>query len=120
MEQIVTFETAGLACQAGFDREVEYCYNERGEFCKLNEPYNVNKVSDRCSAPSQSVLSRWLREVKHISLEVAYNCVGKFWVCTYTCDYQGSRWLSNAEYANDFESALEAGLLKALKILLTI
>ena len=120
MEQIVTFEVARLACQAGFDREVRRFYDESGSLQELNAPRNVNIEANVCNAPTQAVLSRWLRETKHISLEVAYNCVGKFWVCTYTCDYTGSRWLSNAEYANDFESALEAGLLKALRILITI
>ena len=81
-EQFVTLETAKLAKQAGFDWECwaywlsDYANGEleqKAPFENRAVPYDYNtgpgaryRKGDMFSAPTQSVLQRWLREVKNI------------------------------------------------------
>lgn len=75
-EQFITSLTANLAKQAGFDWKVG-AYFINGKFYRANfyENYNKHILADykTISAPTQSVLQRWLREVKDVVILVWFN-----------------------------------------------
>ena len=133
-ETLITFETAKLAKEKGFDIPCENFYVEyldddvvdlfnyeeqRGSgFAEL---YRNNKES-KFSAPTQSLLQKWLREVHKIHVDI------KEWELTYWYFYikdgrtspvknirikidEDSKW----EF-DSYEEALEVGLLEGLKL----
>ena len=117
----ITFETAKLAKEKGFPQEpnrrkVPY-YNYKGEFNGdvtdfLRKYLREEDTSDveSVSAPTQSLLSKWLREEHNIHL-IAYkniNIDGYDW-CYITTD-----GITNINSYKTYEEALEAGLQEAL------
>jgi hypothetical protein len=77
-EQLVSFETAQLAKDKGFDWKVRSNYYtkegiDHGKFISLgyfHESTNFNLANDLCSAPTQSLLQNWLREVHNLHIEL--------------------------------------------------
>lgn len=66
-DELVTFETGKLAKEKGFDEFTKSYFNAKGElfnfYAKLaNHTIGVHNL--QCTAPTQSLLQRWLRE-KH-------------------------------------------------------
>ena len=120
----VTFETAKLAKEKGFyqepnRRKVPY-YNYKGEFNgdvtdflrKYLREEDTSEV-ESVSAPTQSLLAKWLREEHNIHL-IAYkniNIDGYDW-CYITTD-----GITNINSYKTYEEALEAGLQAALKLI---
>ena len=121
----VTFETAKLAKEKGFyqepnRRKVPY-YNYKGEFKGDVSDWRIRKyirgedTSDIefVSAPTQSLLAKWLREEHNIHL-IAYkniNIDGYDW-CYITTD-----GITNINSYKTYEEALEIGLQEALKLI---
>ena len=120
----ITFETAKLAKEKGFPQEpnrrkVPY-YNYKGEFNGdvtdfLRKYLREEDTSDveSVSAPTQSLLAKWLREKHNIHL-IAYkniNIDGYDW-CYITTD-----GITNINSYKTYEEALEAGLQEALKLI---
>jgi len=118
-DEIVTFETAKLACQKGFDVECKLIYNTIGQAWPPHYGTMSNSDIDsgaRCTAPTQALLQRWLRE-KH---KIFVYCIPKGFV-------KGSgrkiiRWGNNIsirenKYSSTYEIALESGLKEALKLI---
>ena len=118
----ITFETAKLAKEKGFPQEpnklkIPY-YNYKGEFkgdvkdwlrkyLKKEDTSDVESVS----APTQSLLAKWLREEHNIHL-IAYkniNIDGYDW-CYITTD-----GITNINSYKTYEEAYEIGLQEALK-----
>ena len=122
-EQIVTYETAILAKEKGFPQEpnrlkIPY-YNYKGEFKGDVSDWRVRKyirgedTSDIefVSAPTQSLIAKWLREKHNIHL-IAYkniNIDGYDW-CYITTD-----GITNINSYKTYEEAYEIGLQEALK-----
>ena len=120
----ITFETAKLAKKKGFPQEpnrqkVPY-YNYKGEFNGdvtdfLRKYLRKEDTSDveSVSAPTQSLLAKFLREEHNIHL-IAYkniNIDGYDW-CFITTD-----GITNINSYKTYEEALEAGLQEALKLI---
>ena len=120
----ITFETAKLAKEKGFPQEpnrlkIPY-YNYKGEFkgdvkdwlrkyLKNEDTSDVESVS----APTQSLLAKWLREEHNIHL-IAYkniNIDGYDW-CYITTD-----GITNINSYKTYEEAYEIGLQEALKLI---
>ena len=120
----ITFETAKLAKEKGFPQEpnklkIPY-YNYKGEFkgdvsdwlrkyLKKEDTSDVESVS----APTQSLLAKWLREKHNIHL-IAYkniNIDGYDW-CFITTD-----GITNINSYKTYEEAYEIGLQEALKLI---
>ena len=123
-EQLISFETAKLAKEKGFPQEpnrrkVPY-YNYKGEFNGdvtdfLRKYLREEDTSDveSVSAPTQSLLAKWLREKHNIHL-IAYkniNIDGYDW-CYITTD-----GITNINSYKTYEEALEIGLQEALKLI---
>lgn len=144
-EEFITFETAKLAKEKGFNILQHSYYFEDGEFkenslkgtngyygeeyefnlSEFNENWNdkwlTKKTGDRCfgcskqkgyletfSAPTQSLLQRWLRETHEIDVLVFVEKteLNKY----YLTSFDKQRWLL-------YETALEEGLYEALKLI---
>ena len=120
----VTFETAKLAKEKGFPQEpnklkIPY-YNYKGEFKGdvkdwLRKYLRKEDTSDveSVSAPTQSLLAKWLREKHNIHL-IAYkniNIDGYDW-CYITTD-----GITNINSYKTYEEAYEIGLQEALKLI---
>lgn len=81
-EEIVTYEVAKLAKEKGFDENCSYVYN--------NDRVLLGGKGVRCwhkvefTAPTQSLLQRWLREEKNIHIEIVATACGYFWIADET------------------------------------
>lgn len=66
-EQLVTFDTAKLAKEKGFDSNTRMMYSDDElQGVKLDMHGNANNFIDKYSAPTQSSLQAWLRKEHNI------------------------------------------------------
>ena len=118
-EKLISFETAKLAKEKGFDIETKGFYNngifvntgsEIGQYHSFHNgrpKINDDKI---CSAPTQSLLQKWLREICKINV-----------YCT-PSDFEEGMWYNNIGshnpvFTGTYEEALEVGLQEALKLI---
>ena len=116
-EEICTYEVAKLAKEKGFDVPTHYAYNENCQKAMYMELcLNRNtKDSRSISAPTQSLLQRWLREEKNIDIAIVPLYTGGYSYIVYNIHCRDNRVVNtNAGYAN-FELALEDALKYALE-----
>jgi hypothetical protein len=133
-EEIVTFDTAKLAREKGFNyrcHKFTYLIGEKiydGEY--LNHNKEVKKFISKISIPTQSLLQKWLREkhncyiqisedfykngINHLVQVLFYDKKGSNGY-DYICDKKSTgMWGDNHEFPT-YEEALEFGLQKALE-----
>ena len=118
-EGIISFETAKLAKEKGFqEEELHYYFNEE----LLQHPnrlyYNFNQDNpplNQFSAPYQSFLQKWLREGHkiHITLQ---NKPFTFGFDYYIIDLNTENCVGRGDSIS-YEEALEKGLLESLKLI---
>ena len=133
-EEYISFETAKLAKEKGFNEPCRHYYlngakevnNETIMIYDLPYPYNSTD-KNYFAAPTQSLLARWLREKHKLFIEVTVDFIRliregdstKY----YPIYYYKIVNLKNADYTNNkeefrfYEEAMEAGLQEALKLL---
>lgn len=122
-ESYVSLETARMLKEAGFDWECRKCYD--GEVMFDMEPDEIRKQCPQHSkqdipAPTLEVAQRWLREVKSIFISISsglkehmvYDCKIVDWRRGYNENYYMD------ETFNTCEEAQEAGIKKALELIL--
>ena len=123
-EQFVSFDTAKLLKEAGFDVPCTSQYTEGKCIWNVGYPYNFNQDEFGYSRPTQALAARWLREVHHLNVYACFD---------YVCFDDGERkWFFMRENTmiNDYtsvycsiisydsyEQALEAGLQEAIKLI---
>jgi len=133
-ETLITLDTAKLAKEKGFKELVMVMYERAGrkrEYPNINN--KINKGRDWYSAPTQSLLQKWLREMHKIDVTIT-------WAMEYYVDiydlrngargchvFKGAFQLNKGDKVNykertigDFnvwEDALEVGLQEALKLI---
>tara|TARA_R110000796_G_scaffold118353_4_gene231976 strand:- start:1261 stop:1728 length:468 start_codon:yes stop_codon:yes gene_type:complete len=78
-DELITFETARLAKEKGFDWECRFLYHselnwEEGK----GVDYNWNSF-DSFSAPTQTLLQRFIRETRGVHIEIHRNASGYYW-----------------------------------------
>jgi hypothetical protein len=152
-EQLISFKTAKLVKEKGFDIGVNQSYvlykesydydddpNHRESYkvndIEINSHYHVNnykgidlsnELYEAYSAPTQSLLQKWLREVHNI--DVFINRDGMFKKESYCIfihdnikDISRLRPLDNDVFSgySTYEEALEVGLQEALKLIETV
>jgi len=126
-EYYISLEIAKLLKETGFNWECEYAYmpsTEMGNvpFKHLYNRTNYNELHyEVYSAPTLDVTQRWLREVKNMSVEISFEKPGK-WSCSVILDTNKgisfeNFWREEFDY-DIYEEAQEAGIKKALKIIL--
>ena len=118
-EQLITFETAKLAKEKGFDLTSDKGYYKHGsekDFSHLllwrdsepNEP-------EFGYAPTQSILQKWLREVhNHIVFVRPYSTRGDYVINCYRAVIYKSKKYEEFSIKETWEEALEEGLKIAL------
>jgi hypothetical protein len=129
-EQLVEFETAKLAKEVGFN---EFCYSlYQDEQCLLKDCFEYNPsfkyynseyksssdnpewfLANACSAPTQSLLQKWLREIHGIEVFTKSEYKDTKKIGFY---YGGDLEYSKPTYKT-YEEALEKGLIEALKLI---
>ena len=124
-EQLISFETAELAKEKGFDFKVykeEKIYDKLGYLLKPEDEVFPNV--EHFPAPTQSLLQKWLREVHNINVFI--NRDGMFRKESYCIfihdnikDISRLRPLDNDVFSgySTYEEALEVGLQEALKLI---
>jgi len=119
-EQLVSFDTAILAKEKGFDIPTRLCYSENDKY-GLALPYNAGNNLYRndgeyYSAPTQSLLQRWLREKCDMWVTVLVDGI------TYSISIWGEH-VPNEDEAFEtkwfltYEDALDFGLRHVLTLL---
>jgi hypothetical protein len=136
-EQLITFQTAKLAKEKGFDEvwcDYTYCidYNtvpEDKEIIKCDRRDNVKGQFHLALAPTQSLMQKWLRDKHRIHIESSpyntedfklYYGVGLIFLDTLTKENWDVDELVNHQIPDMFDSyedALESGIVEALKLI---
>jgi hypothetical protein len=127
-EQLITFETAKLAKEKGFDGMCYggyYRYNTDknpiwlhtdGTFKSLSYRNRSTITKDITLAPTQSLLQKWLRKIHIIHVEVIWlDTLSDIYVYRILTVGYGIR--PDSIHYSSYEEALEAGLIEALKII---
>ncbi len=125
----VTFETAKLAKEKGFFQETNRLeipyYNYKGEFKGDVSDWRIRKyirgenTSDIefVSAPTQSLLAKWLREEHNIIVLVDYEGIDGYYYKFYSYKEGNKNYDASDKNYNTYEEALEAGIQEALKLI---
>lgn len=121
-ESYVSFDTAKLLKEAGFDAPCFNQYTERGTIWHCDCPENFNKSQCATSCPTQALAARWLREKHHINVYACFD-YEKFderkWFFTreHTMVNDDSAVYCSITNYNSYEEALEAGLKHGLELI---
>ena len=111
-EQLISFETAKLAKEKGVKLDINGLYWEDGSYDSGENALVYEEFQDVMSAPTQSLLQKWLREVHNIDVNVLpYNKTKKEYEVY--VDLAVTTWSGYKTY----EEALEVGLQEALKLI---
>jgi len=123
-EEICTYEVAKLAKEKGFNVPTHYAYNDncrKAMYMELCLNRNT-KDSRSISAPTQSLLQRWLREEKGVCISVeAYptyatkNNILYSWAIKYRSSGHSMEHEQSFNTFSTYEKALEDALKYALE-----
>lgn len=119
-ESYVSFETARLLKEAGFDAPCYVQYSERGVQWEASYPENFNADDWGYSCPTQALAARWLRETHNIHVFPFFEYAKKKWCygvsdTTAFCAEEGMDMPD--ECFLSCEGAFEAGLQYGLKLI---
>lgn len=122
-ESCVSFDTAKLLKEAGFDVPTSTHYSNSGEVWQSSAPedYNDDKSCKACSRPTQALAARWLREVHHINVYACFDYERfdeRKWFFTreHTLVNDDSAVYCSITNYNSYEEALESGLKHGLEL----
>ena len=117
-EQFVSFDTAKLLKEAGFDVPCTSQYTERKNIWNVGYPYNFNQDEFGYSRPTQALAARWLREVHNVAIYSLYDDMAQwfYFIDAFTNNSVIDGFWSGSEY-DDYESAFEGGLQEAIKLI---
>lgn len=122
-EQFVSFDTARMLKEAGFDVPCTSQYTEGKCIWNVGYPYNFNQDEFGYSRPTQALTARWLREVHRIVVDVAYipPHVGRDVWQYFVGGMDDMVWLGDYEPSDrkyeTYEEAMEVGLQEAIKLI---
>ena len=130
-ESYVSFDTAKLLKEAGFDVPCMGVYvTDRTGYYEFREYDNKQTKDDLCwntedgfqyeyLAPTQALADKWLREVYNVAVYSLYDDDMEQWfyvVDAFTKNPVINVFQSGSEY-DDYESAFEDGLREAIKLI---
>jgi len=126
-DEIISFETAKLAKEKGFNYEFHSIYWDDGDLedgiCGINRKPMYGE-QDRFGASTQSLLQKWLREVHNIHITLFPQDEGnksKSWTSKlYNLNFGSDAEVSYLKHGGtklSYEEALEIGLIGALKLI---
>lgn len=137
-EQLISFETAALAKEKGFDIDCKLFYSTKD---RPPMAYNISakeSLSDNPQynkymlAPTQSLLAKWLRDTHNIRVFCTFETIDDSetaWIWNIVSDnvegkgrkkdtwdfYDRKDCFSEMTWFEDYEECFEAGLYRALK-----
>ncbi len=112
--ELIAFDTANLAKEKGFGIDTMYYYGFDGQKCSSGEILNWNKSQESIySAPSQTVLQKWLREEHKIFTYLIPIYLDKI---MFEFKILGQDNLYINTYSS-YEEALEVALQEGLKLI---
>ena len=121
-ESYVSFDTARMLKEAGFDVPCTSQYTDGKCIWNVGYLYNFNEDDFGYSRPTQALAARWLREVHHINVYACFD-YEKFderkWFFTreHTMVNDDSAVYCSITNYNSYEEALEAGLKHGLELI---
>lgn len=130
-EKLISYETAKSAKEKGFNEECEYCYTKEGiliepdvestsiQYNSLLSKYNINYILyNGSTAPTQSLLQKWLRDVHKIVLYIIFDeNTPDTYYRYHICSTNGFKRGNSKSIYTIYEEALEEGLIKALELI---
>ena len=121
-EQFVSFDTAKMLKEAGFDVPCnsQYMHNGFRWNAGSSTKVNFNEYRTVFSCPTLALAARWLREVHHYAVCVWYSADYEKWFyahgdmnnMAFDVEYNISEFIFDS-----YEQALEAGLQEAIKLI---
>lgn len=116
-DTLVSFQVAKLAKEKGFNIHCMYYY-EDNQTLECNEKFPYNSFDDELFAPTQSLLAKWLREVRNIHISTWYDTVGTNNGKYHSKIYKSVNTIIHGTRGfKSYELALEEGLLQALQLI---
>jgi hypothetical protein len=118
-DTLITFETAKLAKEKGFNEIVSTAYGRIQESLYESNCTNRNSENIFLSAPTQSFLQKWLREVHEIHINIStfyFEDLEKYGYEVEDIIHKDG-WIVLSNTAGTYEEALEIGLQEALKLI---
>ena len=114
-EKLITFDTAKLAKEKGFNEPCKWYMKDGIDLSESNET-NDFLFEGYLSAPSQSLLHKWLREKHYLTVRVHRDYDG--WAYMIEEFKSGNKMIKggSAEMP-DYEVEFEKGLQEALKLI---
>lgn len=125
MEELVSYKTAILAKEVGFNWKVRTYY---GQVCNphiaydkedYSIPVDFNSDNNRglISAPTQSLLNRWLRDVHKYYIDIFIRPDGSYCICNiFNISIGGDNSIMHINHKT-YEEALEYGLYYTLNLI---
>lgn len=121
-DQLITFDTAKLAKESGYNISSIFHYDILGNKWAYDSGNRLDRVNDNSIiyAPTQSLLQRWLREKHNFHISIGLNLHGdnpkSFWI-SFENLLKGSIIDVKEHDYTTYEEALEIGLVEALKLI---
>ncbi len=134
-EQLISFSAAKLAKEKGFNWKIDYCYPRftkglmvAGKIIIMGDR-DANDTKNYVSAPTQSLLQKWLREKHSIHVALRFQpsqpTMSGFYYRGYIAHFSVfddklmilSKDISFTKPMQSYEEALEGGLKEALKLI---
>jgi hypothetical protein len=124
VDTLISFETAKLAKEKGFNIPTETCWIETTSSL-FKSPFHTirNKVGyitegcDYINEPTQSLLQKWFREEHKIDIWVLYNDNRAAYPYFWELNSKNGEYKYSKKGFKTYEEALEQGLIEALKLL---
>lgn len=117
-DEKVSFNTAKLAKEKGFDITTTYYFDFIGDTCSGTTKTNWNKSKeDLYSKPTQALLQRWLREIHKIDIFIT-KVKNSYAPSVYSKNIS-KHAIGVTLFGKDktYEEALELGLFEALNLI---
>lgn len=119
-KQFVSFDTAKMLKEAGFDVPCTSQYTDNGFGWDNLSRVNYNSCKSLFSRPTQALAARWLRELHNYAVCVWYSKNHEKWFYAHgdmnNIVFDTDYLISEYEF-DSYEEALEAGLKVALKLI---
>jgi len=126
LEQLISFETAKLAKEKGFNITNRNSYDENTGLMLPLDPYgHCYALEGTCPAPTQSLLQKWLRDREEniiivIPMRDFHRNYNGWYYEVFTQLTKKDKpvlMISSDENFDTYEEALEKGLQEALKLI---
>lgn len=114
-DTLISFETAKLAKEKGFDINQLSKYTSNGKIAD-----RVFDFDNYCEAPTQSLLQKWLRDVHQLLILIDVDTIFSEFIYSIwkiSSDEEFELVKEDSNYNLIYEDALEQALIEALKLI---